>query len=408
MARNFNAIAVVGGGFVGVAYALVLARYGYRVVLYDRDVDRIRELQSGKIPFYDKSLWSFLEGNKEVLYRVSFTSELSRVLDVDLCIVCIGTYVQGRYSDENLFSFFNDLDEIHDKVFIVKSTVKPGTTRKIKEVLERKGCAYGRDFYLIYNPEFLREGSSIYDVVNPSKIVAGINYREEGEVVERLYSFVPSNVPRVYTNWETAELIKLAQNAFLVMKISFANDLMYIAWEHGWDIDFKKLAEALSLDPRIGSYGLYPGLGFGGSCLPKDARLLAELEKEAGYRLIQEAVRINDENVERIIRRLEEKYGELRNKKVLIVGLSFKEGTDDLRDSPALELARKLKEKGNTVYWYDEDIKEAGEIEGIKPFDLSEKYDFVLITKSVEAGVPNMVNAERFISLRAYLNYFGL
>jgi len=192
------------------------------------------------------------------------------------------------------------------------------------------------------------------------------------------------------------------------MKISFANDLVYIAWKHRWDIDFKKLAEALSLDPRIGEYGLYSGLGFGGSCLPKDTKLLAELEKETGYRLIQEVVKINDENIEKIIKRLEEKYGKLENKKILVVGLSFKEETDDLRESLALKLAKKLKEKNNIVHWYDDDIKEKEVIEGIEPFDLKEKYDIVLITKSIDEKILNIINAKRIIGLRAYLNHFGL
>jgi len=400
-------VVVVGGGVVGIAYAFVLAKYGYKVVVYDRDADLIRKFKNNHLIFNDRGLSDFLEQNKEILRNISFTYRIDDISNMSIHLVSIGTYAQGEYTDENLFSFFNNV-KARDKVFIVKSTVKPGTTRKIKELLEKRGYVYGRDFLLIYNPEFLRAGSSVYDVINPNKIVAGVNHREEKEVIERLYSFVSNNVPRIFTNWETAELIKLAQNAFLAMKISFANNLMYIAWRHGLDIDFKKLAEALGVDPRIGSYGLYPGLGFGGSCLPKDTKLLAELERETSYKLIQEILRINEENVERIIGRLEEKYGELKWKKILVLGLSFKEDTEDLRDSAALKLAKKLKERGNMVYWYDDDIKIKKEIEGIMPGDLREKYDLVLITKRVDKKILSVINAEKFISLKAYLDYFSI
>jgi len=385
--KDKERICVIGAGYVGLPYAIILTYHGYKVTVYDIDKSKIQHLQLGNIPFFDRSIESFIKHKRDLLKRIDFTYRTEDIYNCNVFIISIGTFISGKYSDEDLLSFFRDFRFLsRNKIcFIVKSTVKPGTTRRIKEMLEGKGAKYGKDFLLIYNPEFLREGSSIEDILNPNKIVAGLNYEEERKIIEDLYSFVSSSVPRIFTNWETAELIKIAQNTFLAMKISFANDLMYIAKKHGLPIDFKALAKALGLDPRIGEYGLYPGLGFGGSCLPKDSKILAELEKDTGYKLIQEVVRINDENVDKIIEIIEEKYGKIKDKRILIVGLSFKEGVDDLRGSKALELAIKLKAMGNDVYWYDEDIKEERDIHGIKPGRLEDKYDLILITKNKPA-----------------------
>jgi len=389
-------VAIVGAGYVGLSYALVFASKGYRVLLYDIDSSKINKLKNREIPFYEKSI-----ENMEIPWEnLSFSSDITSLEQINILIIAIGTYSNGKFSNKNLFDFFSKISP-KNKIFIIKSTVKPGTTRKIKTFLESKGAVYGKDFYLIYNPEFLREGFAIQDILVPNKIVAGINYEEERSIIENLYYFVPNNVPRIFTNWETAEFIKIAQNTFLAIKISFANDLMYIAKIHKLPIDFKTLAKALGLDPRIGEYGLYPGLGFGGSCLPKDSKILAKLEKATDYRLIQEAIKINNKNVDKIIEILEEKYGRINNKKILIVGLSFKEHTDDLRDSKALELAIKLKEKGNDVYWYDEDMKEKKEIFGIKPGKLEDKYDLILITKKQNIQING-------IGLRAYMDNFIL
>jgi len=399
-------IAIIGAGLVGLTYASVFAKNGAEVAIYDIDSARINRLKEGLLPFYDKSLSDFVKENPHVWNRLSFTTDIEEALRHKVLVICISTYEQGKYTDKFLFQFFKSITGSNNThVFVIKSTVRPGTTRRVKGMLENTGLRYGEDFYLIYNPEFLRSGFAVQDALNPGKIVAGLNYAEEKRVIEDLYSFVPSDVPRIYTNWETAELIKVAQNAFLAMKISFANDLMYVAFKNRLHIDFKILGEALGLDPRIGRYGLYPGLGFGGSCLQKDAELLAEMEAGMEYSLLQEVIRINKENIDKLIDILERKIGEIKNKNVLVVGLSFKEGTSDLRESKALELALKLKEKGNSVFWYDEDIRDLREVEGIKPADLSIEYDLVLLTKRVRL---EGIKGKRVIGLRADLPNFIL
>ena len=379
-------LSIIGAGFVGLTYAFVFAKHtNYDITVYDIDSNKINMLRSKKLPFREESINKLLANEPQLWDKIVFTNNKSDIVGSDAYIVCIGTYTSEGYSDRNLFKFFKENDVSGS--IVLKSTVKPGTTRAIKELLESKNMVYKEDFYLVYNPEFLREGTAFYDAVSPDKIVIGVGCNREEEIALELYKFIPDSIPRIITNWDTAEMIKLAQNAFLSLKISFANDLLNIAWIHRLDVDFNVLAKALELDPRIGKGYLYPGLGFGGSCLPKDTRLLAELESETGYRLVHEIVRINDDMIDKIIARLQEKYGELRGKKILVVGISFKEGTDDLRDSKPLELALKMSKLGCKVYWYDEDIPEEKEIHGIKPGRLDDKYDLVLITKNTGKNI---------------------
>jgi UDPglucose 6-dehydrogenase len=343
-------IAIVGAGHVGVVYAAGLAELGHTVKVVDINEKRVAMLSDGRIWFYEPGLPELLArglSRRRIVFTTSFPTALARARFVFVCVPT-PTTAEGTLDDSYLRSAFAKIREHAPQpypVIVNKSTVPVGTGDVASRLFE------GDDIHVVSNPEFLAEGRAVEDFFHPSRIVIGSRNRIAGEAVASLYA--PLRAPIVHTDPVTAEFSKLAANAFLATKVSFANVLSRIGESVGADGD--GLAKALSLDPRIGAGHLRAGLGFGGSCLPKDLAAMEQLARRftdaSGFFAAVAAV--NRAQRSRIVDLLHERFGTLADKRVAVLGATFKANTDDLRDSPALALARNLVELHAEVTIYD-------------------------------------------------------
>jgi UDPglucose 6-dehydrogenase len=334
-------IGVVGLGYVGLVTAAVLADKGYEVVGVDVDERKVEGLNCGRVPIYEPGLKELLTRSQG---RLTFTTDYSRLSDVDVAFIAVSTpTVNGRISLDYVLSASRSLKVLgKDSVIAVKSTVIPGTARKVRELSGRE---------VVSNPEFLKEGSAIRDTTNPDRIVIGGEAQWAMDLVEKVWSF--TNSPVIRTTWEEAEMIKYASNSFLAVKISFINEIANLCERLNCDVNV--VAKAMGLDPRISPHFLRAGLGYGGSCFPKDTKAFLSFSEDLGepLRIVGAAIQVNEERPLRAVRMLEEVMGELRDRVVCILGLAFKPNTDDTRESVGLKIASLLKERGVRVIGYD-------------------------------------------------------
>jgi UDPglucose 6-dehydrogenase len=347
---TISIISIVGAGHVGVVYAAGLAELGHRVRVVDINEKRVATLRDGRIWFYEPGLPELLArglARKRITFTTNYASGLSRARFVFVCVPT-PTTSEGTLDDSFLRSAFSNIRQHSSPpwpVIVNKSTVPVGTGDVVAHLFE------GEDIHVVSNPEFLAEGRAVEDFFHPSRIVIGSRNRIAGEAVAALYA--PLRAPVVHTDPVTAELSKLAANAFLATKVSFANVLSRIGESVG--ADGEGLAKALSLDPRIGAGHLRAGLGFGGSCLPKDLAAVEQLARRftdsSGF--FGAVAAVNRAQRYRIVDLLHERFGVIAERRVAVLGATFKANTDDLRDSPALALARQLAELHADVTVYD-------------------------------------------------------
>ena len=349
-------VAVIGTGHVGLVTCVALAKMGHEVVGTDIDAEKIALLQDGVSPFFEPQLEESLR-EEMARSRLSFTSRASEaVAGATVVFICVGTPARAS-GDANLVAIENSARDIarhaQDGLVVVeKSTVPAGTAERLRRMLERE-----RDdvtFHVASNPEFLREGTALRDALEPDRIVIGTESEWASGVLRLLYEPLTRKGYRlIETDIATAELAKHASNAFLAMKISFANALARICERAGADVT--SVAEVMGTDPRIGRAFLNAGLGYGGYCFPKDVAALERLAARHGYDfgLLREVDRVNREAVEAVADKVEEAVWNLEDKRIALLGLAFKPGTDDVRFSPALDLARRLLSAGATVVGFD-------------------------------------------------------
>jgi len=345
-------IGVIGTGYVGLIQAVGLAELGFELVAYDIDPSKIEKLKRGIPPIYEKDLEGLLKKN---LGRLSFTSDINDLRGIDVYFVCVGT-PQDEKGKANLNFVFSAVESLKPllggkEIVVLKSTVPVGTNRRVQQILGDKA-------YAVSNPEFLREGIAVYDFFNPERVVLGFGEDSPEWVKEKMLSlygyFVEKKVPFVVTNWESAELIKYASNTFLAMKISFVNELARLAEKTGADI--RDIATGMGLDSRIGKKFLNAGIGWGGSCFPKDVEALIWQfrEHEVEPKLPKATKEINEEQLIWFFNKIKRHYGgNISGKTFALLGLAFKPNTDDLRESPALKLAELLVEEGAFVKGFD-------------------------------------------------------
>lgn len=336
-------IGVIGMGYVGTVTAAVLADQGYEVVGVDRNRWKIDMLSKGVPPIYEPGLEDLLRKNLSKL-KFTTTYELLRECDIVFITVSSPSKPSGEIDLSNVFSAVKNLMSIgYDGIVVIKSTVIPGTARKVKKMT---------GLPVVSNPEFLREGSAVYDTLHPDRVVIGSRDKHAGDVVEEIWSF--TKAPVIRTTNENAELIKYAANAFLALKISLINEVANLC-EKIPGCDVEVIAKGIGLDKRIAPYFLKAGLGFGGSCLPKDTKAITYFARKLGEPLtiVEAAIKVNEERISRVIRMAKEILGNLKGRKIAILGLAFKENTDDVRESQALKLVKKLKEHGAIVKAYD-------------------------------------------------------
>ena len=351
-------IAMIGTGYVGLVSGACFSEFGFNVTCVDKNENKISQLKSNKMPIYEPGLDVLVKKNQDA-GRLSFTTDLNHtVADADVVFIAVGTPTRRGDGHADLSYVFDAAEEIAEyisgyTVIVTKSTVPVGTGKKIFKIIQQKRSDL--NFDVASNPEFLREGSAINDFMRPDRVVVGVMGKKAKIVLEKVYS--PLNLretPIQFTDLETAELIKYAANAFLAVKISYINQIADLCEKVGADVH--DVAKGMGLDKRIGAKFLHPGPGFGGSCFPKDTIALVKTAEQVGGQIsiVREVVSYNQERklsmAQRIISRL--KTG-IKNKKVSILGLAFKPETDDMRDSPALEIITELYSKGANVIAYD-------------------------------------------------------
>ncbi len=342
-------IAVFGAGYVGLVTGACFADLGHEVVVRDILAERIEELRAGHIPIYEPGLEQLLERSGD---RLTFTLDVREALDgAEFAFVAVGT--PPTYSgDADLAAVWTVVDELpgldHGLTLVMKSTVPVGTGEKVRASLDARGLdgiAY------VSNPEFLAEGSAVRDFMHPDRVVVGAFDPEHAERVAALYDGVDTTI--VTTDVASAEMIKLAANAFLTTRISFINEIANVCELVGADV--MDVARGIGLDHRLGSHFLRAGVGWGGSCFGKDVSALKQLAGNSGYhfQLLSAVIEVNELQKRRLVAKLEKHLGKLRDRCIAVLGLAFKPGTDDLRDAPSLVLASRLLAEGAEVRAWD-------------------------------------------------------
>ena len=354
-------LSVIGTGYLGATHAAGMAELGHYVIGMDVDEEKIERLRSGEVPFFEPGLEPLLQRGLDS-GRLSFTTSYEEVaLAADVHFVCVGTPQQYgsdaadmRYIDVAIGGLAAQLTR--PSLVVGKSTVPAGTAARLATRLQIEAPA-GADVELAWNPEFLREGYAVQDTLTPDRLVFGVDSQASEQRLRDIYAPILGNgCPVVVTDFATAELVKVAANSFLATKISFINAMAEVCETTGADVS--RLAEALGLDERIGPRFLHPGLGFGGGCLPKDIRAFMARAEELG--VVQAVAFLREVDAINMRRRartvdlaVDEVGGDLTDANITVWGAAFKPNSDDIRDSPALEVAATLHSRGARVTVYD-------------------------------------------------------
>ncbi|WP_219834868.1 UDP-glucose/GDP-mannose dehydrogenase family protein [Paenibacillus sp. R14(2021)] len=353
-------IAVVGTGYVGLVTGTCLADFGMETICVDINEEKINNLKNGIIPIYEPGLTEMVVRNVQYR-RLQFTTDMETTIqEADVIFIAVGTPPQPDGSADLTF-VMKVAEQIAThmngfKIIVNKSTVPVGTGRKVKQAIAEKLSELGKDFEfdVVSNPEFLREGTAIYDFTHPDKVVIGAETEKAKEIMKNVYRVLYLNeTPFINTNIETAEMIKYANNAFLALKISFINEVANLCESVGASV--QHVATAIGKDGRIGSKFLHSGPGYGGSCFPKDTQALAHIGREHGspLHLVEATIRVNDSQKLRMVSKIENALGQVAGKQIAVLGLTFKPKTDDMRDAPSLTIINELASKGASFRVYD-------------------------------------------------------
>ena len=350
-------IALIGTGYVGIVSGVCFAELGFNVTCVDKDVNKIKGLKSGKVPIYEPGLETILQRNVKA-NRLSFTSDLSNaVKKSDVVFIAVGTPSRRGDGHADLSFVFSATEEIAQAidgytVIVTKSTVPVGTGKKVKEIIKKTNSK--ANFDVVSNPEFLREGSAIEDFMRPDRVVVGLETERAKRIMSALYRpLFLLETPIIFTSLESSELIKYASNAFLAVKISYINQMSDLCENVGANID--DVARGMGLDKRIGNKFLHTGPGYGGSCFPKDTIALVKTAKDnkTSVSLVEETVRYNSLRKNDMVDKIKQVSGNIENKSIAILGLSFKPETDDMRESPAIDIINGLLKLNAKIYVYD-------------------------------------------------------
>lgn len=349
-------ICVVGTGYVGLIAAVGLSDFGNNVVGVDLNKEKIDMLKKGISPIYEPGIADYLNRNLET-GRLSFTTEISQAIqDSQVIFIAVGTPEKQNeeadlsYVEAVVNTIAENLNEY--KVVVTKSTVPVGTNRWIKNFLANK--TGGNNFDVVSNPEFLREGRATQDFFHPDRTVIGCESQKAKNIMFNVYRTLNvTSVPFVWCNLETAELIKYASNAFLATKITFINEIANLSEAVGADIH--EIARAMGMDGRISPKFLHPGPGYGGSCFPKDTKAIASFGKKYGVKmnLIESVIKTNEIQKKRMVDKIRKITGSLKGKTIAVLGLAFKQQTDDIRESSALTIIQEILEDGGLVQAHD-------------------------------------------------------
>jgi UDPglucose 6-dehydrogenase len=365
MGSGGETIGIFGAGWVGLVTAACFADLGHRVVVRDIVPERIEGLRAGEVPIYEPGLSELLERNSE---RMSYTLEVSDVTsEADFLFICVGTppTYAGDADLSAVWAVIEELPELgQEAILIMKSTVPAGTGEKVRAALEARGLGH---VGYASNPEFLAEGRAVEDFVRPDRIVIGSFEPSDGKRVGTLYDGIEA--PIVYSDVASAEMIKLASNAFLATRISFINEIANVCELTGADVE--QVAEGMGLDRRIGPHFLHAGIGYGGSCFPKDVTALKQLAGNSGYhfQLLSSVIEVNELQKRRVVGKLEKHLGPLAGKAIAILGLTFKPETNDMREAASIVLGSRLLAEGAEVRAWDPMAEPDGYLRGARICD---------------------------------------
>jgi len=360
-------ICIIGTGYVGLVTGTCLSDFGLEVTCVDKDSEKIKGLNSGKVPIYEPNLESLIKKNVTA-GRLGFTTDIKKaVVQSKAIFIAVGTppnddgsanLQQVEKVAQQIAHYLNEY-----KVIVNKSTVPIGTAAKIKEIINSfspsplRGEVRVRvkhSFDVISNPEFLREGSAVYDFTHPDKIVIGTNSDKALKIMQEIYRpLYLIDTPFVITNPETAELIKYACNSFLAIKITFINEIANLCEKVGADVH--QIAKAMGLDGRISPKFLHPGPGYGGSCFPKDTKALYNFAVDSDYefKILKGVISANERQRELMVKKISRLVGDLRGKVIGILGLAFKQNTDDIRESASIDIIKILLKEGAEIKCFD-------------------------------------------------------
>jgi len=357
-------VCMIGAGYVGLVSAACFSEFGFNVTCIDKDPARVAGLKRGEVPIFEPGLDDLIARNSSA-GRLKFTDAYEdAVKSADVVFLAVGTPMRRGDGHADLSYIFGAVGDIAPylnafTVITTKSTVPVGTSRAIEKRLRE--LRPDAEFAVCSNPEFLREGSAILDFTHPNRVLVGCDDAQARVVMERLYKPLKlRNAPVLFTSRESAELAKYAANAFLALKISFINEIADLCEEVGADVH--EVASAIGSDDRIGNKFLHPGPGYGGSCFPKDVAALVRTAREsrAPLSIIEQVSRVNDERKIAMIKRIETAMGgSVEGKTIAVLGVTFKPNTDDMRDSPALDIVPALLAMGAKVQAFDPEGHEA-------------------------------------------------
>ena len=363
-------ISIIGTGYVGLVTAACFAETGNNVICMDIDKEKINKLKKGIVPIYEPGLDEIVRKNLNT-GRLKFTTDLEyAVRNSEIIFLCLPT-PPGKDGDADLGILFSVVKNIAKilrglakdekkqlkKLIVSKSTVPVGTADKIKEMLNKELGKYSDkiDLYVASNPEFLKEGNAVQDFMFPDRVVIGVNDGEAEKILRELYEpFVRTGAPILVMDTRSAEMVKYTANAFLAMRISFMNEIANLCEKLGADVE--KVRIAIGYDNRIGPRFLFPGVGWGGSCFPKDIKALMKMGEKNGVELkiVKSVYEVNERQKKLIVEKIKKHFGrELKNKKIAIWGLSFKPKTDDMREAPSIVIINELLKLGAKISAFD-------------------------------------------------------
>jgi UDPglucose 6-dehydrogenase len=363
-------IGIIGTGYVGLVHGVTLAEFGMNVICMDVNKEKIEMLKRCELPIYEPGLKEILEKNLKAK-RLRYTADIKETIEnSDVIFIAVGTPPNGDGSADlkYVLQAAKDIAENLNgyKIVVNKSTVPVGTGKLIKktiqEILLKRGVEY--KFDVASNPEFLREGKAVYDSQKPDRIVIGTDSEKARKILKQVYDvFTINQTPLVFTNIETAEMIKYASNAFLAVKISYINEMALLCEKVGADI--QEVARVMGMDGRISPKFLHAGPGYGGSCFPKDTKAIADIARKYGeeMKVVEAAISANEKQKDRMIKKIAKKLStdeNLNGKTIGILGLSFKPDTDDMRDAPSIDIINGLVKRGAKIQAYcPQGMKEA-------------------------------------------------
>ncbi len=371
-------IAVVGTGYVGLVVGACLAETGNDVTCVDKDAAKIRMLRRAKVPIYEPGLTELVRKNAAE-GRLSFTPQLARaVKGAQIVFIAVGTPQgeDGSADLQHVMAVAREIGRAMDgyQVIVNKSTVPVGTAEKVRAVIRRETT---HPFSVVSNPEFLKQGAAVDDFMKPDRVVIGAEDPRGADLMVSLYQpFTRTGAPIMVMDCASAELSKYAANALLATRISFMNEVANVCEKFGADVD--RVRQAVGSDRRIGTSFLFPGVGYGGSCFPKDVKALIRFSADRKYdfKVLKAVEAVNELQKRVLAKKLETHFGSLKGRTIAVWGLAFKPKTDDMREAPAIPIVQTLLEKGATVQVYDpEAAKTARGIFGSKVHYASSSYD---------------------------------